>query len=178
VRPAGLSITHIIIDCVDPERLASFWAEALGRPIIGRKGPYVWLERVDNMGLGFQRVDSPKEGKTRVHLDFGSEDPLLAMSRIEALGGTRVKGYEDGGFLVMTDPEGNEFCIVPREGSRPSTLGCDFGSPRVNFAPAPQMSHLLAVRLDHCHRLNSCQRAPVGRSRRCPRRTRLPVPPR
>ena len=32
---------------------------------------------------------------------------------MEGLGGRRVGGYEDGGFLVMADPEGNEFCLIP-----------------------------------------------------------------
>ncbi|MEU3985783.1 VOC family protein [Streptomyces sp. NPDC026672] len=32
---------------------------------------------------------------------------------MEALGGRRLELYDDGGFLVMVDPEGNEFCIIP-----------------------------------------------------------------
>jgi hypothetical protein len=38
---------------------------------------------------------------------------VRAKGRIEALGGSRVDGYEAGGFLVMADPEGNEFCVIP-----------------------------------------------------------------
>src|SRR3954466_69156 len=40
-------IVDVIFDCSDPNRVASFWAEVLGRAIAGSKGPYVWLERVD-----------------------------------------------------------------------------------------------------------------------------------
>ncbi|GGW16607.1 VOC family protein [Streptomyces globisporus] len=40
-----LQINAIIIDAADPERLATFWSELLGRPIVDRSGPYVWLRR-------------------------------------------------------------------------------------------------------------------------------------
>ncbi|GAA2641746.1 VOC family protein [Streptomyces vastus] len=51
-----MEIKDLIVDCVDPERLASFWAELLGRPIVARTGPYVWLARGDGPGAGFQKV--------------------------------------------------------------------------------------------------------------------------
>jgi predicted enzyme related to lactoylglutathione lyase len=107
-------IADIIIDCSDPERVAAFWADLLGRPVAGRKGPYVWLERSDgDVGVGFQRVSRKKTAKNRVHLDIGVTDLVAAERRVKALGGQRAKGYEMGGFLVMLDPEANEFCLVP-----------------------------------------------------------------
>lgn len=110
---ARLEIKDVIIDCVDPERLASFWAELLGRPVAGRTGPYVWLARGTGPGMGFQRVSGPKAGKNRVHPDLSSPDPASAQARIEALGGRRLDRYATGGFLVMANPEGNEFCVIP-----------------------------------------------------------------
>ena len=111
---APAEICDVIVDCADPERLAAFWAELLGRPVAGRKGPYVWLQHTPNaVGLGFQRVAEPKRGKNRVHIDISVADLTAAPARIEALGGRRVEGYESGGFLVMADPEGNEFCVLP-----------------------------------------------------------------
>jgi predicted enzyme related to lactoylglutathione lyase len=107
-------IVDIIIDCSDPEVVAGFWASLLGRPIVGRKGPYVWLQRPEGVaGLGFQRVREQKIGKNRVHLDVSAADIRALAYRIEALGGRKIHGYEEGGFLVMADPEGNEFCVVP-----------------------------------------------------------------
>ncbi|MDQ1481743.1 MAG: hypothetical protein QOI44_2604, partial [Actinomycetota bacterium] len=50
--------------------------------------------------------------KNRVHLDISAADVDATSHRIEALGGSRVEGYERGGFLVMADPEGNEFCVI------------------------------------------------------------------
>jgi predicted enzyme related to lactoylglutathione lyase len=109
------NISDLIIDCADPERLASFWCRLLGRPITRRKGPYVWLKRENGLGMGFQQVAEPKAGKNRVHFDLASEDPAAEQRRVESLGGQRLKGYETGGFLVMADPEDNEFCIIPKD---------------------------------------------------------------
>lgn len=111
IRP---SIKALVIDCVDPERLASFWSELLGWPVTGRPGPYAWLRSDDGLVMGFQRVAEAKAGKNRVHVDLAAEDPAAEQGRVESLGGQRLTGYEDGGFLVMADPEGNEFCIIPQ----------------------------------------------------------------
>ncbi|MEU4130544.1 VOC family protein [Streptomyces wuyuanensis] len=109
-----LTIKDLIIDCEDPERLAAFWGELLGRPVAARTGPYTWLERSEGPGLGFQRVAEAKAGKNRLHFDVASPDPAAEQARVEALGGRLLEQYAPGGFLVMADPEGNEFCIIPR----------------------------------------------------------------
>ncbi|MCW2931870.1 MAG: hypothetical protein JWM19_2832 [Actinomycetia bacterium] len=111
---AHLDIKDLIIDCAEPERLASFWGELLGRPIAARTGPYVWLTRENGLGMGFQQVTEPTAGKNRVHFDLASDDPAAEQRRVESLGGRRLAEYESGGFLVMADPEGNEFCIIPK----------------------------------------------------------------
>ncbi|MFJ3224545.1 VOC family protein [Streptomyces sp. NPDC086783] len=111
-----MKINALIVDATDPERLAAFWSEMLGRPVVGRTGPYVWLQREDGLGLGFQRTNEPKSGKNRMHFDITSPDPAAEQRRVETLGGRRLEQYADGGFLVMADPEGNEFCVIP-EGS-------------------------------------------------------------
>ena len=111
-----LFIKDIVIDCHDLDRQVSFWSEVLGRKVLAATGPYVWLGRRDGVGLGFQQVGSARPaGKNRLHLDLGSADPAAEQVRIEQLGGRRLPGYEGSGFLVMADPEGNEFCIIPAE---------------------------------------------------------------
>jgi predicted enzyme related to lactoylglutathione lyase len=65
--------------------------------------------------MGFQKVTEAKAGKNRVHLDLSGPDVVTLWKRVESLGGRRIPGFEDGGFLVMADPEGNEFCVVPAE---------------------------------------------------------------
>jgi predicted enzyme related to lactoylglutathione lyase len=106
-------ITDVIIDCRNPEIVARFWSSLLKRPVEGKRGPFVWLARsAGGLGLGFQRVEAAKVGKNRVHIDISGPDVTHLKERVESLGGHRVHGFNDGGFLVMADPEGNEFCIV------------------------------------------------------------------
>ena len=108
-----MEINCVIVDAADPERLAAFWSELLGRPIVGRVGPFVWLARRGGLGFGIQRADAAKAGKNRLHLDLASADPAAEQARVERLGGRRLTEYDSGGFLVMADPEGNEFCVIP-----------------------------------------------------------------
>ncbi|GAA4615042.1 VOC family protein [Actinoallomurus liliacearum] len=110
----AVDINCVIVDSADPDRLATFWSELLDRPVVARFGPYVWLERRNGLGVGFQRTDGSKAGKNRLHLDLESEDPAAEQARVEALGGRRLTEYDAGGFLVMADPEGNEFCVIPK----------------------------------------------------------------
>jgi catechol 2,3-dioxygenase-like lactoylglutathione lyase family enzyme len=118
-----LRLTGLILDCRDPELLASFWTDVLGWQVTFKRGPYVAISRseaFDDTSWLFQRVpepkttNEPKTTKNRWHPDFRVggrfED---AIKHIEACGGRRVAGYEQGGFFVMADPEGNEFCLIP-----------------------------------------------------------------
>jgi predicted enzyme related to lactoylglutathione lyase len=119
-----MDIADVTFDCLNPPMVAAFWSAILGRPIEGSKGPYVWLERRPGaVGVGFQRVTEVKLDKNRLHLDLSAPDLLAAMARVESLGGHRVQGFESGGFLVMADPEGNEFCLVPDTPIRFDDLG-------------------------------------------------------
>ena len=114
---ARVTVSDVIIDCVDADRLALFWSRLLGVSAGSRQGPYVPLERFfgGQLGISFHEVPEPKFGKTRIHLDISSSDIAETKARVEALGGRRATGYEQAGFLVMQDPEGNEFCVVPFE---------------------------------------------------------------
>src|SRR4051795_3183502 len=113
VAPGTPYIKDLVIDCLDVEAVADFWSTLLGRPIVGRTGPYLWLDRRGGVGLVFQQVSTATQGKNRLHVDLGSTDLESDRRRVEQLGGHRVPGYDVGGFLVMADPEGNEFCIIP-----------------------------------------------------------------
>jgi predicted enzyme related to lactoylglutathione lyase len=106
-------VSSILIDCDDPDRLAAFWSALLGVPRREQRGPYVWFDIAEGLTLGLQRVREPKRGKNRLHLDLTVDDIDAGARRVVELGGARVPGYEGGGFLVMADPEGNEFCLVP-----------------------------------------------------------------
>ena len=62
----------------------------------------------------FVKVAEPKTAKNRMHLDLMTADPETDVARLVGLGATRVRGMEEYGYtwIVMTDPEGNEFCIA------------------------------------------------------------------
>jgi len=109
----------IVIDSVDPARIAPFWCALLGVEIWGWFGnDYLTLRNNDGAvpSIAFQRVPEAKSVKNRVHVDLNVEDMDDAVRRIRELGGSVVSeereldGYR---WRVMADPEGNEFCIAP-----------------------------------------------------------------
>ncbi|MGQ0433721.1 MAG: VOC family protein [Microthrixaceae bacterium] len=107
----------LVLDCADPERLAAFWAPALGYVNLGTAGSYVALFPNGASGpkLLLQRVAEPKTVKNRMHVDIEVADIHAEADRLVALGATRVSEgpcAEHGStWLLMSDPEGNEFCI-------------------------------------------------------------------
>jgi predicted enzyme related to lactoylglutathione lyase len=112
----------VVLDCADPERLARFWAEALGYRQQRLEEPYLMLlpaQRGAGPVLALQRVPEPKVGKNRMHIDLHVEDVEGEVARLVALGATRRSGaLVEVGFrwVVLGDPEGNEFCVVGRSG--------------------------------------------------------------
>jgi predicted enzyme related to lactoylglutathione lyase len=111
----------IVIDTVDPERIAPFWCALLGVRERGWFGDDYLMLTTDGGAppVAFQRVPEAKSVKNRLHVDLAVEDLDGAFGRIVALGGSAVSDILEmpGGYRwrVMADPEGNEFCIVPRD---------------------------------------------------------------
>jgi predicted enzyme related to lactoylglutathione lyase len=107
----------IVIDCADPETLATFWAEALGYRKAGLFDPYfVLLPSVrEHPPVMLQRVPEPKSTKARIHFDLRVVDIEAEALRLERLGARRIDiGQGDSpGWIAMADPEGNEFCVCP-----------------------------------------------------------------
>jgi predicted enzyme related to lactoylglutathione lyase len=107
----------LVLDCRDPARLAPFWAAALGYVSLGEAGAYVVLLPDGRPGpkLLLQQVPEPKSAKNRMHLDIDAADIEAEAARLEALGATRVEHdqiHEHGtSWILMADPEGNEFCV-------------------------------------------------------------------
>ena len=113
--PVG-RLQEVVIDCADPLRLATFWQQVLGGEIRVESDEWVLVAAPDGgASVSLQRVPEPKAGKNRVHLDVRVDDLATATVEVEAFGGVRAgpaRFDELGGFQVMTDPEGNEFCLV------------------------------------------------------------------
>src|SRR5688572_6445541 len=107
----------LVVDCADPVALAEFWGPALGYVSVGEVGSYVALFPDGRPGpkLLLQRVDEPKVTKNRVHFDIEVPDIEAEATRLVDLGATRVRESplsEHGStWVLMADPEGNEFCV-------------------------------------------------------------------
>jgi hypothetical protein len=116
VSSAILSITF---DCADPRALARFWGEVTGWPVIGEPQPGSEDSAVGNLGEGrprlyFVRVPENKTIKNRVHLDVMPTDRTQdeEIARLARLGATVVSDRRpEFGWVLLADPEGNEFCV-------------------------------------------------------------------
>ncbi|GAA2645755.1 VOC family protein [Nonomuraea recticatena] len=107
----------LVLDVADPDTLAPFWAEALHYSVVGGVGNYVMLRPEGRSGprLLLQKVKEGRTGKNRMHLDLDAADIEAEVNRLEALGARRLENgeVEEHGhrWVVMADPEGNEFCV-------------------------------------------------------------------
>jgi predicted enzyme related to lactoylglutathione lyase len=112
----NVAVGMVVFDCAEPLRLAEFWAAVTGYAMQDSDERWAWLldPRGSGIEIGFQRVPEPKTLKNRVHLDLHTPDEEAEAERIEALGATRLYRSEDPEdvFIVLADPEGNEFCVV------------------------------------------------------------------
>jgi catechol 2,3-dioxygenase-like lactoylglutathione lyase family enzyme len=114
------TLTQILIDCADAERLASFWCDVLGWKVIDRDEDEGDIEIGAPGGHGgvtiiFERVPEPKTIKNRIHLDVKANDGDQAkeVERLVALGARPIDiGQGDVSWVVLADPEGNEFCVL------------------------------------------------------------------
>ncbi len=114
-----LRIGMVTIDCRSPQRLAEFWAPALDLEVLGDYGEFVILGRDDSsVSLGLQQVPESRGAKNRVHVDLRGEPREAAAERLTRLGAKlRARHHQPGlSWIVLTDPEGNEFCIGERTG--------------------------------------------------------------
>lgn len=111
----GLEWEQTIIVADDPARLGSWWRDALGWVVVNDDpAEFEIRPATDRLpGLLFVRGDEPKVTKNRLHLDFRPDDQSAEVDRLLDLGAVRVDiGQGDPSWVVLTDPEGNEFCIL------------------------------------------------------------------
>ena len=109
------AIGMVTTDCADPKALSTFWAAALGTSVSGDYGEFVMLAPPPAGGpvLGFQRVPEERAGKNRLHLDLSPDDRDGEVERLVNMGARRVDiGQGDHSWVVLADPEGNEFCVL------------------------------------------------------------------
>lgn len=124
----------VVVDCTDPQAQARWWAQALdwlvvydtpeeavAVPKFALEGPEhevdldAWMRR--GQGLVFVPVPEGKELKNRLHIDLAphtSQDREAEIARLIDLGAARadVGQSDEVTWTVLTDPEGNEFCVL------------------------------------------------------------------
>ena len=115
--PATLGPFELVVDSVDPARIAAWWAERTGGTVGTRAGTsFAWVEGAAGfpyMFWVFTAVPEPKTAKNRVHWDVRLVDGTL--DSLVAAGATMLREQDDDiGWWVMADPEGNEFCVFSR----------------------------------------------------------------
>jgi predicted enzyme related to lactoylglutathione lyase len=111
---------EVVIDCADPRSLARFWEAATGYAVENDLDDWASIvgEGDRDIRIAFQKVPEGKVVKNRVHVDLSAPDEEAEARRIESLGATRLWVSDDpeDPFVVLADPEGNEFCVVRSPG--------------------------------------------------------------
>lgn len=115
-------ISELVLDCVDPERLATFWCAVLGFEELGRESDWV---AIGPPGVGFggpqpvivlSRSEDPRPVKLPLHLDVSptDTDQDTELARLFALGARPADVGQTGeeSWHVLADPEGNVFCLL------------------------------------------------------------------
>ena len=128
VRPPRSYVDHvtlhmqaIVVDANDPAAQARFWQQALDwRITYESEDEYVLEPPVGSPQDGvapdllFLKVPEGKTVKNRLHIDLRPDDQAAEVARLESLGARRVEiGQGETRWVVLADPEGNEFCVLP-----------------------------------------------------------------
>ena len=117
--PEGPPELIVVLDAVDTEVVAAFWAEALRYRRADPLEPYqILVPPAGHPGAPMlvQGVSEPRTTKNRMHLDLHVSDPEAEIERLVGLGATRLGEGSLGAiaWTRMADPEGNEFCVGRR----------------------------------------------------------------
>jgi predicted enzyme related to lactoylglutathione lyase len=109
----------VSIDCADAEKVAGFWAAALGRSVNPGATPQSARISAGDPAAGpmllFHQVPEGKTVKNRVHLDLSTTDATAETERLVGLGASVLHVFEEDGrhrWTTFADPEGNEFDLV------------------------------------------------------------------
>ena len=110
-----LSWEQVVIDARDPRSLGHWWARALDWIVVFEDDDEVEIRPAADVtpGLLFVPVAEERVVKNRLHLDFRPDDQAAEVRRFLGLGAVRVDiGQGDVPWVVLMDPEGNEFCVL------------------------------------------------------------------
>jgi Glyoxalase-like domain len=106
---------QLVVDAHDPSMLGHWWAEVLGYDVLYETADEVIIGTDPDRypGISFFLVGDAKITKNRLHIDLDPDDLQAEVARITGLGAMPADvGQDDVPWTVLTDPEGNEFCIL------------------------------------------------------------------
>jgi predicted enzyme related to lactoylglutathione lyase len=112
----SLEWEQVIVDAADPEALGRWWAEALNWVVVNDTADEYEIRPTEDQvpGLLFVPVTDAKTTKNRLHLDFRPDDRDAEVDRFVGLGARRIDIGQGSAtsWVVLADPEGNEFCVL------------------------------------------------------------------
>ncbi|HKE51288.1 MAG TPA: VOC family protein [Actinomycetes bacterium] len=118
----GLEWEQVVVDARDPVAIGQWWADVLDWVILNDSPQEFEIRPAPDQlpGLIFVPVPDVKESKNRLHLDFRPDDQQAEVERFLRAGARRADvGQGASPWVVLADPEGNEFCVLPaRRGKR------------------------------------------------------------
>jgi catechol 2,3-dioxygenase-like lactoylglutathione lyase family enzyme len=110
----SLRLGSVVINCANLERMTAFWSQALELQVgpVSPEGNFRILAG-DIVQLSLQVADTPVATRDQMHLDLYTREQQEEVSRLLSLGATFVRHHDDpdDNYVVMTDPEGNQFCV-------------------------------------------------------------------
>ncbi len=113
-------IATIVLDAHRPDVVAQFWCDVLGWRIVDAEPDIVSISPSDDSWptIDIIAVPESKTVKNRLHLDLRADGTMTAheLARLLGLGAHRtdVGQGPDATWVVLSDPEGNEFCLLSR----------------------------------------------------------------
>ena len=111
-------LAAVVLDCVAPEPLAGFWSQATGWDVVASTSRFAVLQDRGGSATRLELLAVPerKRVKNRLHLDVAphpGDDLAGEVARLEAAGARHVDvGQGEVSWVVLADPEGNEFCVL------------------------------------------------------------------
>ena len=113
-------IASVVVDAVQPRVVADFWCHVLGWHVLDEDDGVISIGPPDGAWPTIDVVPVPesKSVKNRLHLDLRADGTSTAdeLKRLLGLGArhTDVGQGSDATWVVLSDPEGNEFCLLAR----------------------------------------------------------------
>jgi predicted enzyme related to lactoylglutathione lyase len=115
----AIRLGSTVINCADLELMTSFWSRALNLvPSSEAPGDDFRVLRGEQGSLSLQLSRTSVSARDQMHLDLYTADQAAEVRRLAALGARIVRHHRDpeDDYVVMTDPEGNEFCVCATTG--------------------------------------------------------------